>query len=214
MANEIVAQIAERSGSLLEASQVIQNIASQTNLLAMNAAIEAAHAGESGKGFAVVADEIRKLAEESNVQGGQIGEVIKESLQIIEKITLAGNGAEKTFDKVYELVTGLTVQEAKILSSMKEQENSNREILQAIRNINAVTEEVKTGSMAMLQGGEQMAKDMQKLDGLTHLITDSINEMASGTVQINEAVDQVNIITQKNKKSIENLSKSVNKFKV
>ena len=59
-----------------------------------------------------------------------------------------------------------------------------------------------------------MAKDMQKLDGLTHLITDSINEMASGTVQINEAVDQVNIITQKNKKSIENLSKSVNKFKV
>ena len=214
MANEIVAQIAERSGSLLEASQVIQNIASQTNLLAMNAAIEAAHAGESGKGFAVVADEIRKLAEESNVQGGQIGEVIKESLQIIEKITLAGNGAEKTFDKVYELVTGLTVQEAKILSSMKEQENSNREILQAIRNINAVTEEVKTGSMAMLKGGEQMAKDMQKLDGLTHLITDSINEMASGTVQINEAVDQVNIITQKNKKSIENLSKSVNKFKV
>jgi len=214
MANEIVAQIAERSGSLLEASLVIQNIASQTNLLAMNAAIEAAHAGEAGKGFAVVADEIRKLAEESNVQGKQIGEVIKESLQIIERITAAGSGAEKTFEKVYQSVTTLSEQETDILASMKEQEHANGEILEAVRSINAVTTEVQAGSQEMIKGGERITETMRKLDELTHRITMSMNEMASGTVQINNAVQEVSEITQKNKQSIESLAEEVGKFKV
>ncbi|AGT43038.1 methyl-accepting chemotaxis protein [Treponema pedis] len=212
--NEIVAQIAEKSGSLLEAGLVIQNIASQTNLLAMNAAIEAAHAGEAGKGFAVVADEIRKLAEESNIQGKQIGTVIKESLQIIEKITAAGNNAEKIFDDVYELVNGLTERESKILSAMHEQENANREILQAVKNINSVTEEVKNGSEEMLNGGEQAAQEMYKLDDLTKIITNSMNEMADGAAQINNAVEEVNGISQKNKAGIKALAEEVGKFKV
>ena len=213
-ANEIVAQIAERSGALLETSQVIQNIAAQTNLLAMNAAIEAAHAGESGKGFAVVADEIRKLAEESNVQGKRIGEVIKESLQIIEQMTLAGGGAEKTFDKVYELITNLSAQEKEILASMREQENANREILEAVKDINTATVDVKDGSAAMLQGSERAAEDMHRLDSFTNIVTSSMNEMADGAMQINNAVQEVHAIAQKNKQSIKNLAGEVAKFKV
>lgn len=213
-ANEIVAQIAERSGALLETSLVIQNIAAQTNLLAMNAAIEASHAGEAGKGFAVVADEIRKLAEESNIQGKRIGEVIKESLQIIEQIAAAGSGAEKTFDKVYELVTNLSAQEKEILASMREQENANREILEAVKDINTATQDVKDGSSAMLQGGERAAEDIHRLDSFTNIVTASMNEMADGAVQINNAVQEVHEIAQKNKQSIKNLASEVAKFKV
>ena len=66
----------------------------------------------------------------------------------------------------------------------------------------------------MLKGGEGVAQEMRKLDNLTRIITDSMNEMAAGAVQINNAVQEVNEITQKNKQSIENLATEVSKFKV
>ena len=94
--NSVTQKIAEESGSLMEASSVIQHIASQTNLLAMNAAIEAAHAGEAGKGFAVVADEIRKLAEESSAQGKTITTTLKTLSGEIETLSASSkNGGSK-----------------------------------------------------------------------------------------------------------------------
>ena len=73
---------------------------------------------------------------------------------------------------------------------------------------------MQSGSEEMLKGGEGVAAEMQKLDGLTRIITESMNEMASGAVQINNAVQEVNEITQKNKRSIESLAAEVGKFKV
>ena len=213
-ANEVVTQIAERSEALLEASQVIQNIASQTNLLAMNAAIEAAHAGEAGKGFAVVADEIRKLAEESNTQGKQIGVVIKESTEIIGRLTEAGSQAEKTFIDVYESVSKISEKEDLIVQVMYELETNGKQVLEAIKKINDVTAEVSSGSAEMLEGGNQIAVEMRKLADITRETTDSMNEIASGAEQITNAVEEVNEITQKNKVSIENLVNEVGKFKL
>ena len=213
-ANEIVKQIAEKSESLLEASQIIQNIASQTNLLAMNAAIEAAHAGESGKGFAVVADEIRKLAEESNLQGKQIAAVIKETTEIIRNITEAGSQAEKTFIDVYDLVSQISEKEDSILEVMREQEENGKQVLDAIKRINGVTSEIDSASAEMLEGGTQIEQEMQKLAEITLATTDSMNEIASGADQITVAVAEVSDITQKNKVSIDNLSNEVSKFKV
>lgn len=213
-ANSVAQQIAERSDALLEASVIIQNIASQTNLLAMNAAIEAAHAGETGKGFAVVADEIRKLAEESNEQGKQIGGVLKESIEIIRTLITAGNGAEQTFDKVYELATRISDQEDFITRSMQDQMNANKEVLSAIKDINITTTTVKAGSSEMLSGSGEVAQEMNKLDGLTQVITNSMDEMSAGTIQINNAVVEVNDLVQKNKESIEILANKVKEFTV
>ena len=212
--NSVTQKIAEESGSLIEASSVIQHIASQTNLLAMNAAIEAAHAGEAGKGFAVVADEIRKLAEDSATQGKTITATLKSLSGEIESLSASSKTVEAKFNAIFSLAEQVKEMSARLTEAMREQENGSREVLTAIKSINMVTIEVQAGAEEMLKGGAGAAEEMHKLDNLTRVITSSMNEMAAGAVQINNAVQEVNAITQKNKRSIENLATEVDKFKL
>ena len=212
--NSVTHKIAEESGSLMEASNVIQHIASQTNLLAMNAAIEASHAGEAGRGFAVVAEEIRKLAEESATQGKAITGTLKDLSVEIEGLSSSSKVVEDKFNAIFSLTEEVKDISHRLTEAMKEQANGSMEVLNAIKDINQITSEVQEGSAEMLKGSEGVAKEMEKLDGLTRVITDSMNDMAKGAVQINNAVQEVSDITQKNKTSIDELVQEVDMFKV
>ena len=130
--NTVTQKIAEESGSLMEASSVIQHIASQTNLLAMNAAIEAAHAGEAGKGFAVVADEIRKLAEDSAMQGKTITTTLKTLSGEIETLSASSKTVEEKFNAIFTLAEQVKAMSDQLTESMREQENGSKEVLSAI----------------------------------------------------------------------------------
>jgi len=211
---DLTKHISEGSESLLEASSVIQNIASQTNLLAMNAAIEAAHAGEAGKGFSVVADEIRKLAENSNDQGRKISTVM---LKLKESIDNVYGGALETqthFSVIFKLADTLSSQGAEIKNAMEEQSSAGVQVLNSIHQINKVSEEVKDGSFLMRSGSKEILAEIIKLADVTHEINGSMEEMSGGVYQINDAIQEINNLSVNNKNSINQVTKALGSFRV
>jgi methyl-accepting chemotaxis protein len=209
-----IQEIARESEGLLEINTVMENIASQTNLLSMNAAIEAAHAGESGKGFAVVADEIRKLAESSSEQSKTIGTVLKKIAESIKKITFSTDNVLHRFEAIDTGVRTVSDQEENIRNAMEEQGEGSKQILHSAGSLNDLTRQVKSGSEEMLNGSQEVIKESQNLEKVTQEITGGMNEMASGADQINIAVNNVNEMTQKNREAIDALIKEVSRFKV
>jgi methyl-accepting chemotaxis protein len=209
-----IQEIARESEGLLEINAVMENIASQTNLLSMNAAIEAAHAGEAGKGFAVVADEIRKLAESSGEQSKTISTVLKKIKDSIDKITKSTDNVLNKFEAIDSAVKTVSEQTENIRSAMEEQSVGSQQILEVIGQLNDITQMVKGGSDEMLEGSREVITEGKNLEMATQEITNGMNEMASGAEQINVAVTRVNEISGANKDNIDVLVKEVSRFKV
>jgi len=209
-----IQEIARESEGLLEINAVMENIASQTNLLSMNAAIEAAHAGEAGKGFAVVADEIRKLAESSSEQSKIIGNVLKKIKGSIDKITHSTENVLNKFEAIDSSVKTVSQQEENVRRAMEEQGEGSKQILEGVGNVNEITRQVKGGSNEMLVGAEEVIRESNNLEKATQEITGGMNEIASGASEINVAVNHVNEISAKNREGIDTLIREVSRFKV
>ena len=209
-----IQEIARESEGLLEINSVMENIASQTNLLSMNAAIEAAHAGEAGKGFAVVADEIRKLAESSSEQSKTIGVVLKKIKNSIDKITISTENVLTKFEAIDSSVRVVSNQEEQIHNAMEEQGEGSKQIVSGVLKVNEITYNVRTGSHEMLEGATEVIRESTELEKATQEIAAGMNEMASGADQVNVAVNHVNEISHKNREAIDILIKEVSRFKV
>lgn len=207
-ASESVRQVSEYSIQIMEMLKLITGIANQTNLLAMNASIEAAHAGEAGKGFAIVADEIRRLSETTNKNAGEIEDVVKNIIERIESSVRLSDKAGEALTRIVNASNLATDKISALNTTMEEQNYTAKEILNSIQEIVHITEEIKFsmeeqsrgidefGNMiSSLRDGAQLNKSsmqshMQSLDQLIHSIND-VHDISRETRSLSEDLDEL-----------------------
>ena len=213
-ANQKIQQMAAQSELLIEANTVIARIASQTNLLAMNAAIEAAHAGEAGSGFSVVADEIRALAENASKQSHIIGQQMKDITATINQVVESSISSRQAFGTITAKLNDTDNLVKEMSSAMLEQNEASKSVLDALRVINEASAEVKDMTNVMKENTKKTNNAMEQMTQIAQTVSGSMDEMGAGAVQINNAAQGVSNMAQETKENIGLMEDLVKRFKV
>ncbi|MCL2765587.1 MAG: methyl-accepting chemotaxis protein [Treponema sp.] len=177
-------KITEQSETLRKANEAIIDITAQTNILAMNAAIEAAHAGEAGKGFAVVAGEVRKLAELSGKESDSISAQIKKMEQTISQIDNVSKKTVSAMNIIFNMIKKLDSSFAKVNCAVEEQALGSARTLSILKNVQKMTGEVRTGAEAMFKRSAEIHNDMEKLREISAEVTEKVTEVRSSSASI------------------------------
>ncbi|MDA8427494.1 MAG: methyl-accepting chemotaxis protein [Treponema sp.] len=194
--------VAERSESLLDANKIIASIAARTNLLSMNAAIEAAHAGDAGRGFAVVADEIRKLAESASDGSQETGRELSTLKGTIAEVVSSTDNAEAAFQKILASIDGVSGIVDAVKSAIDEQSAGGAQVLEAIGQINDITQRVRTEADDMLRGNRAIGDELRRLSQASAAVSESMDSISEAAATIGEAAGRVGELTRKNEESI------------
>ncbi|QEN09784.1 methyl-accepting chemotaxis protein [Oceanispirochaeta crateris] len=209
-----VHEILERSHRLEDANKLISGIAARTNLLAMNAAIEAAHAGSAGQGFAVVADEIRKLAEQSSTQSKEVKASIGEINASIMDVVKGSQESGKSFDIIQESIGRMNRITDEIRSSMDEQAQGGQEVLQSLSEMRQIASGVMEQSGEMSQGNDLIRGAVGSLGEISIQVIHAMDEINNGINEINQSMVNVATLTEKNRENIESVKADASKYKI
>lgn len=207
-----IREINQSSDNLLDAAKLINNIASQTNLLAMNAAIEAAHAGSAGMGFAVVADEIRNLANQSSNQAKRVTSDLKAVKNSLQRVSVLSDEAQSSFHDILDQVREVRDLVGGVSNALDEQSSGSAALLSEIGDLRSIAANVSEAGAAMLEANVNICGSIEQLQLMTNLVNDNNTEIFQGTGEINSSVQFILRMTEENRDLINTLDAETAKF--
>lgn len=209
-----ITDISKSSASLLETNHLISSISAQTNLLAMNASIEAAHAGESGKGFAVVAGEIRNLAEKTRVQSEQVEQVIKQIISSVDNVVSFSDTTAKVFENIVSLVAQVCTNITDMSKIIETENQLSTGISSQLSSLSDSSASVSDGFTHMKEDIMSIAAAMEQTEKQTEELVHSLSEVSSNAKNIKNNVTEVAQLTNKNEKELSELDSSLSQYRI
>lgn len=206
--------VEQESLALAAMNKVISDVATQTNLLSMNAAIEAAHAGEAGKGFAVVAQEIRKLSETTAQQSKNSDAAILSLQKRINEIAASAGHVVESFDSMLTLIHQVEGITANLKNATEEQGIGSNQLLSSIAAINSITHDVETGAQAMKTSASEAVEACRSLTDLSRSVDEKVQKCGEGARSLTANSESVVMIAENTKFAVTQLEKSINPFKI
>jgi methyl-accepting chemotaxis protein len=210
---EAIGGIEASTNEILSMIDVINSIAGQTNLLSMNAAIEAAHAGEAGKGFAVVAEEIRNLAEQTAENSKSINTTLKSE---VEKISFAGEmnrAAGSSFESIVGDIRQVAQAMGEIVAAMNEQSAASSEILSSLQTIDNLTSEVTSASKEIDTSSESVNRNIDTVSSASDDVREQMSTVTAELGRIHEIVTETAEHGDENVRNLTSLMEQLNRFK-